>query len=155
MPLTARVEAAGGATSLNDLAARVSAREERGGAVFEAIGQLQTIAHQKPAGGPAEYRLSYRLEQTGVAIEARSEAGGRLVLPVVCTREQRVHRVDERTLRFERDGGRLLVSCEAPARFDPVPDRRVFNLVPGFQCAPVACALEPGRDVRVVIRTVD
>jgi hypothetical protein len=153
MPLTPRIEAAG-ATSLSDLAAAVTARHADGAVVMDAAGRLQTTAHADPASGPAGYRLGYRFDAEAVTIDARSDVAGRLVLPIVCTQQQPVARAGARVVHVGRDGGRLVAECDAPSAFEPVPERRVFNLVPGFQCVPLAVALAPGRGVRVRIRAL-
>ena len=59
---------------------------------------------------------------------------------------------DAHTVRIERPGGHHLVHCAPPAEFDPTPDRRVFNLVPGFECAPLSIPLPAGRTVHVTIQ---
>ncbi len=150
MPLTTRIEAAS-ATSLNDFAATVTARAAAGEASLEASGRLQTSSHAQPAPGPIGYRLGYRFTAEAVEIAARSEADARLVLPVVCRQDEPVRRLDERSVRIERPAGRLLVRCAAPHRLEPIPSRRVFNLVPGIQCAPLTVLLPAGDGVRVTI----
>jgi hypothetical protein len=89
-----------------------------------------------------------------VTIDARSEAAGRLVLPIVCTQQQPVARAGAQVVHVGRDGGRIVVECDAGAAFESIPERRIFNLVPGFQCVPLAVALAPGRGVRVTIRVL-
>ena len=151
MPLTPRIEA-GGATSLSDFAANVSAREADGAVAFEATGRLQTSTHADPPGGACSYRLSYRLDREAVVIEARADSDARLILPVVCTQQDTGARVSAQLVRLARPGGTLAIECEAPAAFDALPERRVFNHVPGFQCAPITLALAAGRNVRVTMR---
>ena len=125
----------------------------RDGAItFEASGRLQTTAHADPPGGAVGYRLAYRLTADAVLIEARSDTDARLVLPVVCTQQQPAERVRAQAVQLGRDGARLTIECAAPAAFEPLPERRVFNLVPGFQCVPIAVALPAGRGVRLTIR---
>jgi hypothetical protein len=151
MPLTPRIEV-DGATSLSDLTARASARQEPGGVVLEAAGRLLTAAHADPAGGPARYALRVVLTPDAVRIEAGSDAAARLVLPVVCTRRERAQRVGRRRVHVDRERGRLVLECDAPAEFAPVAERRVFNLVPGFQCVPVVVPFAAGGRVSVFIR---
>ncbi len=150
MPLTPRLEVAG-ATSLSDFAATVAVREAAGEVFFEASGRLQTSSHAPPAAGPAGFRLGYRFTAEAVEIAAHAEAQARLVLPVVCRQDEPVQSLDDGTVRLDRAAGRLLVHCAAPRRLEPIPPRRVFNLVPGFQCVPLTVQLPAGGDVRVTI----
>ena len=73
------------------------------------------------------------------------------MLPVVCPQDDPARRLDAHTVRIDRPGGRLLIRCAAPAEFEPTPERRVFNLVPGFECVPLSITLRAGRSVRVTI----
>ena len=150
MPLTPRVEA-GAATSLNDLAASASARQDAGTVVFDAHGRLQTPAHADPQGGPARYSLQIRLSARAVQIDAGCDTEGRLVLPVICTQGEKVECIGHRQVRLLRRG-RLLIECAAPAEIEPVPERRAFNLVPGFQCAPIVVRVARGGNVSLWLR---
>ncbi len=151
MALTPRVEA-DGATSLSDLEARVSAREEKGSVWFAAAGRLLTTARAAAPGGEARYTLRVGMAADAVRIEAGCDRAARLVLPIVCSRQERAERSSPRTVAIRRERGRLVVRCEAPAELEPLPERRVFNLVPGFQCAPVVVPVPAGGHVSVSIR---
>jgi hypothetical protein len=151
MPLTPRIEA-GEATSLNDFAAVVSATDEAGAVTFEARGRLLTWTHAEPAGGSADYALRLRIAPGGLHIEARSGAAGRLVLPVVCLQTEQVERDGSRRVILHRGHGRIVLECTAPAELAPVPERRVFNLVPGLQCAPIVLPLAAGRRASISLR---
>jgi hypothetical protein len=151
MPLTPRIEVPG-ATSLSDFAGVVAAKQDGDAVVFDARGKLLTSKHDDPPGGPAHYSWRIVLTPVSVRIEARCDTAGRLVLPFVCTQSEAVERPDPRRVHVLRERGRLVVEGEGPAAFEPVPERRVFNFVPGFQCAPVVVSLAPNRAVSVTLR---
>ncbi len=149
MPLTARIEASG-ATSLSDLEAAVTAEAGDGVVAFAAKGRLLTTAHASPPAAVG-YTLAYRLTGAAVEMEARCDAPGRLVLPIVCAQGHAVQRVGTDAVRLARAGGALVLRCAGGATFGPVPERRVFNLVPGFECAPLVVPLAPRQVARVTI----
>ena len=151
MPLTPRVEVEG-ATSLSDLEARVSARETPGSVTFDAAGRLLTTGRADPPGGPAHYTLRVGLDAGAVRLEAGCDRAARLVLPLVCSGLERAERVSPRVVEVRRAGGRVAVRCEPPAELEPLAAGRVFNLVPGFQCAPVVVSVPAGGHVSVSIR---
>jgi hypothetical protein len=151
MPLTPRIEA-GSATSLSDFEAAVTTESTPGVVAFEAKGRLLTSTHASPGGRTLPYRLAYRLTDAAIEIDAETATDARLVLPVVCPQDDPARRLDAHTVRIERPGGHLLVRCAPPAEFAPPPDRRVFNLVPGFQCVPLSITLPAGRTVRVTLQ---
>ena len=151
MPLTPRIEIAG-ATSLSDFSAVVSAKREPEAVVFDAAGRLLTSAGADPPGGTARYALRLTLTADALQVEARCDTDGQLVLPVVCAQGTPVERVGSRRAHVQRERGRLVLECEAPAQISPVPERRVFNLVPGFQCAPIVVPLSAGRGASISLR---
>jgi hypothetical protein len=151
MPLTPRIDVHG-ATSLNDFEAMASGREDAGEVVFDASGRLLTVSHADPPGGAARCSLRVRLTGDAVHVEARSDTDARLVLPIVCTQAEAVSRNDGRRVHVQRERGRLLLECAAPSQLAPLPERRVFNLVPGFQCVPIVVPLAAGRSASVSVR---
>jgi hypothetical protein len=152
MPLTPRVEVAGSPSfaSTNDLHAMLSATNTSGEIVFEAKGKLLTAGHQELPDGGAEYRMKYRLTPSMVELSASCDAAkASFVLPVVCRQSDAVERVDAHTIRIARPTGALIVRTDASQGFMDVPQERTFNLVPGFEAAPITIAMKPGETVSV------
>jgi hypothetical protein len=151
MALTPRIEVDGG-TSLSDFGAVASAKGDADAVVFEASGRLLTASHADPPSGTARGSLRVTVTADAVQVEARSDTDARLVLPIVCAQAEGVSRVDARRVRVQRERGRLLLECEGPAELAAIPERRVFNLVPGFQCVPIVVPLAAGRSASVSLR---
>ncbi len=146
MPLTPRIEVGDG-SSLNDLAATLTAEKSPAGVTFNARGRVLTTNHQQPNSGETHYQLVYRITATGVQIIASADRAGRLLLPVICRQAEPVEQPGPRTVQVKKSGGTLVVRADAD--FDRLPQRRVFNLVPGFQCAPLSVALTPGQTITI------
>ena len=124
---------------------------------FEANGRLMTASHQAPSGNEIRYRLEYRVSEVAVEIVASalgSAAPLRLVLPMVARNDEAVAQPDAKTVRIAKNAGAIVVRTDAEGVFDAVPRERTFNLVPGFECAPVVVALAPGKETRVRIEAV-
>jgi hypothetical protein len=156
MALTPRIEAAGSPahSSCCDLRAVLRAAASTSEIVFEALGQLQTAAHQPLPDGGVGYRMKYRLTPEAVEITAGTDASASskalsFILPVVCRQSEAVTRVDAKTIRIVRAGGALVVRTDATQGFAPVPEQRTFNLVPGFEAVPLSIAMKPGESVSV------
>jgi hypothetical protein len=155
MALTPRVEWVGERTytSLNDYAAALTVHKTAGEISFDAAGRLLTSKHQAPK-DEARYHLVYRLTASGVEIIA-SAAGAlsspRFILPVVSASGEVITQPDRKTIRIAKPGGSLVVTTDAPDGFAAVPAIRTFNLVPGFECVPLAVTMQPGREVRIRI----
>jgi hypothetical protein len=160
MTLTTRLEFVSGGktyTSLSDIGAVVTATiKDANDVMVDARGKMLTGSRQTPADGEVEYRLGYRLNRSGVEISASARKAGsevspiRLILPVVARSDEAVE-VDARSVRVKKGRGDLLVRVEGAAGFEPAPKERTFNLVPGFECVPLAVTLMGGREVRVQI----
>jgi hypothetical protein len=156
MELTPRIEcAAGGETyaSVNDLEAALAA-EPRGSAIaFTARGRLLTPSHHGPKDGDVAYRLGYTLSEDAVEFTASATGAApgplRFLLPVIARATDRVEQPDAQTVRIIKPAGMLTLRATAPAAFEPIPAERTFNLVPGFEAAPLAIALTADSDVRV------
>ena len=158
MTLTPRIEWTDGSktyTSLSDFAAVVTATHRDGQIVFDAQGNLLTAAHQPPAAGQAKYHLVYRLSEAVVEIVASSSSGPganvpmRLMVPIVARRDEPVESAGE-TVRIRKKRGVLEVEAKG-TDFEPVPKERTFNLVPGFECVPLAVRIPAGGEARVRI----
>jgi hypothetical protein len=160
MALTPRIEcvvagASGGTyTSLSDLAAVLTASETAGQVGFEARGRLLTAGHKPAAGGEVQYRLKYTVSAGGVEIVARADGAARplrFILPVISRSDEVVAQPDATTVRIAKAKGALVVRTDAAQGFEAVPKERTFNLVPGFECAVIAVAMETGKEVRIQI----
>ena len=162
MPLTPRIEGierGQSYTSLSDFDAALTAAAAPEQVSFDARGRLLTSAHQPVASGDVQYRLAYRLTAaaveivagTSVAVPAADQLHWKLILPVVSAHTESVEQVDHGTIRVGKRGGRLVVRTDAPGGFDALAKERTFNLVPGFECVPLAVALVPGKETRVTL----
>jgi hypothetical protein len=155
MGLTPRIEcAAGGATytSLNDLKAALKAEHRSDAVEFEARGRLLTASRQAPAGGDVGYRLTYTLSDKTVEMTASATGAApapvRFIVPVIARATERVERLDAQTVRITKQNGILTVSTDAPGGFEAIPEERTFNLVPGFEAAPLEVVLLLEKEVR-------
>jgi len=160
MTLTPRVECATADqiyTSLSDFDAAVTANAATDQITFDARGRLLTAAHQPLPNAEVHYHLIYRLSRAKVEIVAGNDAEGpasallrlRFILPVISQHDEAVHHVDAATVRLSKRGGNLLVHTDAVQGFESQNDQRTFNLVPGFECLPLAIVMQPGKEIRV------
>jgi hypothetical protein len=153
--LTPRIECVSGDifTSVNDYKATLTANRHDGAVVFEARGRLLTVSRQAPSSGDITYHFIYTLSESSVEIAARATGSApaplRLIVPVLARSADHVDQPDSQTIRITKPKGTLVVHTDAPAAFDPVPQERTFNLVPGFEAIPLQLLLEPGKQVRV------
>jgi hypothetical protein len=159
MPLTPRVESAGKQTytSLSDFEATITHLYEQVGAAqhisFEAKGRLLTASHQPPPTGEAHYQLTYSLTQSAVEIRATVGAPAQtplqFILPVISRSSEAVTQPDPKTIRITKPNGTLTVSTNAPQGFSPIPKKRTFNLVPGFEAIPLAIPMQSGKQIQI------
>ncbi|HEX7157388.1 MAG TPA: hypothetical protein VF214_00125, partial [Edaphobacter sp.] len=157
MTLTPRIEFVSDKTytSLSDFKAEVIARNEASEIVFDARGQMLTAGHEPPRNGEVGYHLSYRMSEAEVVISASVSQGAtapvRLIVPVVARSDEQLEVTSAAEVRITKQRGRLRVRAEGAEGFDDVPKERTFNLVPGFECVPLALTMQAGREVRVRI----
>jgi hypothetical protein len=158
MELTPRIECSAGErtyVSVCDFAAVLTANATPEQISFDARGRLLTASHQPVSGGDVHYHLAYRLTGSAVEITASADASGpgqlQFMLPVVSQHEETVERVDAKTVRITKPKGKLVVRTDAPQGFEALPKERTFNLVPGFECVPLAVNLTPGADIRITL----
>ena len=160
MPLTPRIEYAVGEmkspyTNLNDFSAEVTAAKVSGAIDFNANGRLLTAAHQAVPDGDARYSVSYHLTDADIEIVASASvpqtAGGelRFILPVIARRGETVTQPDKATVRIAKRRGVLFIRTNAANGFEAVPGVRTFNLVPGFECAPLVIRMQPAEEVQI------
>jgi hypothetical protein len=161
MQLTPRIEFADDKTytSTNDFAATVISTSSPTRITLDASGRLLTAAHQPPATGDFPYHLIYHLTETAIEIEATSNATGpasaplRFILPVISRAGEPIDQSDLKTIRITKPAGTLIIRTDAPNGFEPVPAARTFNLVPGFECAPLAVIMQPGKPIRIQLES--
>jgi hypothetical protein len=157
MTLTSRIELASDLTytSLSDFAAVVTATDSPGEIVFDVQGRMLTAAHQPLPTGDMRYHLVYRLTESSVEIVASTSATAsplvpaRFILPVVARGDEAIEQSDPQTIRITKPGGSLVVHTDTTQGFGAVPKERTFNLVPGFECVPLAVTMQPGQEVRL------
>jgi hypothetical protein len=160
MPLTPRVECAGDRTytSLSDLEAVLRGIQSPDEIGFDAQGRLLTAAHESFPGGDVYYHLIYRLTESSVEIVASTSAPAssaaplQFILPVVSRTGQPVDQPDPQTIRITKPNGILIVHTDALQGFEAVSKERTFNLVPGFECVPLAIAMQPGKEIRIQLK---
>jgi hypothetical protein len=161
MPLTPRIEFVPAGTSraytnLNDFEAVLAAASSPSEIAFDARGRLLSAAHQSVPGGEMRYHIIYRLTEMSVEIVASasggeaSGAGLQFILPVISRAAERVERVGPGSVRITKPSGILSVRTSAPQGFEAALER-TFNLVPGFECVPLAIKLLPGEEVTLRI----
>jgi hypothetical protein len=152
MPLTPRIELTADAktyTSSSDFAATLTAAASATRVSFEARGRLLTAAHQPPAGGDLHYNLTYNLTQAVVEIIASTDATSNFILPIIAKQNETVEQPDPQTIRITKPAGTLTITTDRPNAFNPIPQQRTFNLVPGFECVPLILPLTPNKEIRI------
>ena len=165
-------------TSVNDFEAALTANAAPEQIAFDARGRLLTAARQPVPNGDVHYHLVYRLAPATAKISAGADVAGpaphhlvyhlapamveivaavdgagpaplRFILPVVSRHEEAVEQIDAKTIRIVKRDGVLMVRTDAPQGFETLPKERTFNLVPGFECVPLAITMEPGKEIRI------
>lgn len=159
MPLTPRIEctAVDTYTSLNDYGASLSAARSGAEVVFQAHGRLMNNTHKPMEGDGLLYGVSWTIGESGVELAASvtgqlpASATLQFIAPVIARKGDRVEQVSPQSVRISKPKGSLIVTIDAANRFEPIPSKRTFNLVPGFEAVPLIAAIEPGKEVRVRI----
>jgi hypothetical protein len=153
MTLTPRIEVAARPkpfTSLNDLAATLTAAATPEKITFHARGQLQTSKHVP---SPAAYDLTYTLTATAVEITAvfssHLDTPASFVLPIISRSTEHIEATTSNTLRVTKPTGALLIHTDVP--FTPLPAERTFNLVPGFEYIPLTITMRPNAPIHIRI----
>jgi hypothetical protein len=161
MPLTPRIEYTSHQTytSLSDFKAELAATGSPSQIDFDVHGCLLTASHQPISDSDMRYHLAYRFTESSVQIAAevstRRTPGEppkeplRFILPVIARSSETVTQTSPRIIQIAKPNGTLTVSTDAPHGFEPVPKERTFNLVPGFECVPLAIRMQPGREIRI------
>jgi len=68
---------------------------------------------------------------------------------------ERVEQASPQSVRISKHKGLVVVSVEADHHFEPIPDERTFNLVPGFEAVPLIVAIQPGNEVGMRTEAVE
>jgi hypothetical protein len=153
-PLTPRIELVQGKdvfTSLADLAADMTVEGEAQRVRVTARGRLLTPEGRAPDTA-VTYTLDYELTPSGLVLIATVLGLGpgqvaRLIAPIIARRNEATAQPDARSFLISREAGRILARS-AEHDFEPLVVPRIFNLVPGFQAAPLTIALTDGQAVR-------
>lgn len=159
MTLTPRIEcgAAKPYTSLNDLAAKLTSTQSPGQVSITAAGRLLTTSHTAPRAGDIRYELEYVFTAAGLEIRAKviadtpPTAPVRFVLPIVSRSGEAIEQISATEVHIVKPKGRLTLTTDASSGIEGVSESRVFNLVPGFLCLPLAVAMTPGQMVTIRI----
>jgi hypothetical protein len=162
MELTPRIEYTAGGQVYNsvcDLQAAVGVTETPERITFGVHGRLMTAAHQPTPHGEQYYRLAYHLSPEKVEIVigpcGADPASVRLLVPVISQHDEAIERIDAKTVRISKGNGKLVVRTDAAEGFQTQSNERTFNLVPGFECIPLAVTPQQGRAVRVELAVED
>ncbi|MET3666063.1 hypothetical protein [Caulobacter sp. 1776] len=156
-PLTPRIEVTQDKeafTSLADLTAEMTVESD--GQRVRVVSRGRLLTPEGKGLDPAvAYALIYDLTPEGLSVTARVSGLGegrsaRLIMPLIARRDEATSQPDARRFVVARKGGRILVKS-ADHDFEPLAVPRVFNLVPGFQAAPLAIALNDGQIARLEI----
>jgi hypothetical protein len=156
MTLTPRVECIASGktyTSLPDLEAKLTVNSLRDEVVFTAQGSLLTTSHQPLPGEGIAYTLTYSIRTDSVEIAATATgtiaSPMRLIVPVISPTAESVSLSNPHSALILKPAGNLTVDTDAPQGFEPLPNERTFNLVPGFECIPFSVLLSPGKETRL------
>ena len=162
MPLTPRIEYVSGNktySSTSDFTASLAASSTPDQAIFHAHGRLLTATHQPLPNLGSHYDLSYRITPAALEITAstdvppqlqdQSPGGLSYILPIVARQDETVEQIATGTIRITKRTGILTIHTDAPQGFAPIPKERTFNLVPGFECVPLAIPMQPGKTIRI------
>jgi hypothetical protein len=158
MPLTPRIESAGKqtCTSLSDLEAVLTANAKPSEISFNARGRLLTASHQPLSSGEARYHLTYSLTESLVEITASADAPSQtplqFILPVISRSGETIEQPDLKTIRITKPNGTLTIRTSAQS-FEAIPKERTFNLVPGFECIPLAITMKTGQEIHIQLET--
>jgi hypothetical protein len=145
------------ATSLSDYKAEVTPHDSDTTIVVETKGQMLTN-EQTPL-ATLIYKLRYLFTESALVITAEADAPkppeGALsyILPVICRPGDTIAQTGPGAFELRRPTGTLKVVTDAPHGFLPMPPALTFNLVPGWQCLPLAVALTPGVAINIALST--
>ncbi|HEY0308751.1 MAG TPA: hypothetical protein VGB94_11375 [Acidobacteriaceae bacterium] len=162
MSLTPRIEYVSGKTayaSVNDYAAQVLAKSSPASIAFAADGRMLTAGRQSVS-EEVRYHLSYFLYPSSVEIAATAGAAHsldgslRFLLPVISRTGEPIERPDDHTICIHKPKGTIVVSVDAPHSFEPVPEERTFNLVPGFECVPLSVTMQSDKELRLQLKVI-
>jgi len=135
-------------TNLYDRKADVLTSEAPGKSVVSVKTQL-TAKEQKVL-DDAQFYLTYSFEDEVTKITAMTKTWNptsgvaSLVLPLISPNHEKVVQVSKREIEVHKEGGRVVVSANAPITLMKTKKSRVFNMVPGMEAIPLQIDFEEG-----------
>jgi hypothetical protein len=163
-PLTPRVECLlkdVTYTSFRDFSAVLKVTALHNEVLFDARGSLLSPssdgAGRDPVpGGGTQFHMTYRVTESGVEITASATGatGEKLqfVLPVICRSDETVEHNGKDSIRITKPKGILNVDTSTSVGIESLPAKRIFNLVPGFECLPVTISMNAGEEIRIRLK---
>lgn len=137
-------------TNLHDYSAQVAHSRNAGAEEFQITTQLRNEQQESPASGPVTARINYRFDKTTVEFTIRVTGGGarpvRFTLPVISPSGERVGQPRAERVEILKPQGRVVIAASVPLRL-PVPgEKRIFNLIPGFEAVPIVVEMPARSD---------
>jgi hypothetical protein len=121
--------------------------------LFDARGRLLGASREPVPGGGAQYHMTYRVTESKVEITASATGatGEKLqfVLPVISRSSELVEHSNKDSIIITKPKGTLTVQTVSSEGIEPPPTKRIFNLVPGFECLPVVISMRTGEEIRI------
>ncbi|QDV66049.1 hypothetical protein [Crateriforma conspicua] len=148
-PLTTRVERRiddDWFTNLYDLTADVRISETEQRCVFDIATTLQNEERDKPSDDSAAFQLRYTFDsdKTTISVTQSSEAkteDATLVVPLISPSGESVRQVSNTCIEIDKPHGTVVLKSNVPLTLLAGLKKRVFNMVPGMESAPVAMKL--------------
>lgn len=96
---------------------------------------------------------SWTIDDAGVDLRASvtgpvpASASLQFIVPVIVRQSDGVEQASPLSVRISKPKGLLIVSVDPDHHFEPIPNERTFNLVPGFEAVPLIVRIQPGNEV--------
>jgi len=132
--------------SVNETAASISASSEGENIAVSVCGKLKNLSFDANGG----YELKYVFGKDSIEISAKSEKGGRFIIPLICTHSEEIVQ-DGKTTVIHKDGADIVLESESPIIFDTKAPKRNFNVVGGFLTAPLYIDMKPDEVVSFTV----
>jgi len=145
IPLTARLELKTSGTlyaSNSDLAAVVTAKEQKDGILVKVSGHLVNAQQENPPGGALACTIVYLFTKDTITLkfscsEGANTDGVRVILPVICRSDEKAD-VGAGKVQIQKKGSLVQIKCDQPMLQLPTTGGRIFNFVPGMEAIPLA-----------------
>jgi hypothetical protein len=137
-------------TNLYDRKADVLVSQAPGKSVISVKTQL-TDKEQKTL-GDALFYITYSFDNEVTKITAMRKDWGQkmgvaaMVLPLISPNHEEVVQVSKKQIELHKEGGKVVVSSNAPITVIKTKKSRVFNMVPGMEAIPLQIDFEEGVD---------